>query len=228
MNRLTVIQTLIDQKKLKNYLEIGVFNGHVFFRVKTGSKIAVDPQFRFDTSRKIGKLFVNPYNLVNRYFEKTSDDFFRDDAPGLFEEKMIQISLVDGMHEYAYALKDVENILNYMTDDAVIVLHDCNPATKEMAISFDEWKAIDYNSKWNGDVWKAILHLRSLRSDVTAFVLDCDFGLGVVVKKKNDHPLPFTKADIDRFTYEDLAANRETWLGLKPANYFYEFFGVKP
>jgi len=35
MNRITVIRTLMRQKNLKNYLEIGVFNGHVFFRVRS-------------------------------------------------------------------------------------------------------------------------------------------------------------------------------------------------
>lgn len=31
MDRLAIIEILMKQKKLKIYLEIGVFNGHVFF-----------------------------------------------------------------------------------------------------------------------------------------------------------------------------------------------------
>lgn len=226
MNRLTVLKTLMQKKNLRNYLEIGVFNGHIFFRIRSSFKIAVDPDFAFDNSRKTGKLFLNPYNFYNQYFQKTSDDFFAQDAPEVFAQKKVELSLIDGMHEYEYALRDVENTLKYATEDVVIILHDCNPLTKEDACSFSEWKAREFTGTWNGDVWKAILHLRSLRRDLTAFVLDCDHGLGVVVKKKNEQPLPYTKEQIGRFTYEDFNANREKWLGLRPASYFNEFFGL--
>ena len=84
MDRITLVNELMTMKKLKNYLEIGVFNGRVFFRVKSTFKIAVDPSFAFDAIRKLGKLFINPYNLFNRYIEKKSDDFFSQDAAQLF------------------------------------------------------------------------------------------------------------------------------------------------
>lgn len=158
MNRVKLIQLLMKQKGLKNYLEIGVFNGHVFFRVKSTFKIAVDPEFKFDVLRKIGKTIINPYNIFNKYFLKTSDDFFKQNAPPLFQKNKIDIALVDGMHEYAYALRDVENILNYLSNDGVIIMHDCNPATKEAARTYEEWNKAGSTGQWNGDVWKAIVH----------------------------------------------------------------------
>jgi len=39
--------------------------------------------------------------------------------------------------------------------------------------------------------------------------------------------LAFTKGEIEKLTYEDLDANRNEWLDLKPAAYFYEYFGLK-
>ena len=51
MDREKVILQLMREKNLKNYLEIGVFNGHIFFRVKGNFKIAVDPEFRFSTGK---------------------------------------------------------------------------------------------------------------------------------------------------------------------------------
>jgi Methyltransferase domain len=215
------------QRHLKNYLEIGVLNGHIFFRIKSSFKVAVDPQFIFDNFRKAGKLVLNPYNLCNQYFEKTSDDFFALDAPRVFAKRKIELALIDGMHEYAFALRDVENTLHYGADRVVAILHDCNPLSKDAALSYVDFVARDMKGVWNGDVWKAILHIRSLRPDLTAFVLDCDHGLGFVVKKKNEAPLPYTAADIGRFTYEDLNANRDRWLGLQTAGYFYEFFGLQ-
>jgi hypothetical protein len=226
MNRLKVIRTLMRKKNLKNYLEIGVFNGHVFFRVSSTFKIAVDPEFKFDAVRKTGKLFTNPYNLYNKYIEKTSDAFFAEDAASLFSEKKVQVALVDGMHEYSFSLRDVENTLQYLSDDGVIIMHDCNPQAKEEAGTFEEWQ-IKGSGQWNGDVWKAIVHLRSLRNDVNVFVLDCDHGLGIITKAKPESKLSFSEEEIKKLSYEDLNANRKNFLGLKPASYFYEYFGLK-
>lgn len=226
MDRLAIIQLLMKKKKLNNYLEIGVFNGHIFFRIKSDFKIAVDPEFRFDTLRKAGKILLNPYNLYNRYYPKPSDDFFRDDAPALLANKTIDISLIDGMHEYDYALRDIENTVEYLSDNGVIIVHDCNPLTAESACSFAEWSARDFSGTWNGDVWKALLHIRSQRKDLTAFVLDTDHGLGIIVKKPADRVLDFSAHQIEHLSYADFDRNREEWLGLRPGNYLYEFFGV--
>jgi hypothetical protein len=216
----------MEQKKLKNYLEIGVFNGHIFFRIKSPFKVAVDPDFRFDGLRKLGKTILNPSNLSNQYFEKTSDAFFAEDAKRVFAGKKLEISLIDGMHEYAYALRDIENTLGYMGENGVIVVHDCNPLTKAAACSFAEWGARNYTDTWNGDVWKAIMYLRSVRKDVNAFVLDCDHGLGIVTYGKPEKMLPYTPEQIAGFTYEDFDKNRKEWVNLKPADYFYDYFGL--
>lgn len=227
LSRLSVIKALIGQKKMKNYLEIGVFNGHVFFRVPSTSKVAVDPEFRFDGWRKLGKTLIDPRNAFNKYFNLTSDDFFATAAPRLYNNRKIQLALVDGMHEYEFALRDVENTLNFAAEEVVIILHDCNPQTKQAASSFDEWKSANYAYQWNGDVWKAIVHLRSQRNDLTCFVLDTDFGLGVVVRKPAKQLLPLSTDQIRGLTYLDLDRNRKEWLDLRPADYFYEFFGIR-
>jgi hypothetical protein len=210
-------------KGLRNYLEIGVFNGGVFFRVKSTFKVAVDPEFAFDASRKIGKTIINPLNLFNHYFQKTSDDFFAKDAPALLGKNKVQLALIDGMHEYSFALRDVENTLKYLTEDGVIVMHDCNPQKKEHAGTYEEWRKKG-SGHWNGDVWKAIVHLRSYHDDINVFVLDCDHGLGIITKSKQEKKLSFTEKEIHAFTYEDFDAHRNEWLNLKDPSYFQEYF----
>lgn len=234
MDRLALIQLLMKKKKLRNYLEIGVFNGHIFFRIKSDFKIAVDPEFRFDALRKAGKILLNPTNLYNRYYRKPSDDFFREDAPALFSKNPINISLIDGMHEYDYALRDIENTVKYLSPNGVIIVHDCNPLTAESACSFAEWKERDFRGTWNGDVWKAILHIRSLRKDLNAFVLDTDHGLGVIVKKPANRapdlqtgPIPdFSPQEIKELSFAEFDRHRKEWLDLRPEDYLYEFFGI--
>jgi hypothetical protein len=226
-NRLYFINRLIRERKFVSYLEIGVFLGKVFFFVRAPRKIAVDPAFRFGFYRKFKRIFKEVSNLWAKFYEKTSDDFFATEAARLFARKKIGVCLVDGMHEYDFALRDVENALNYLQQDGVIIMHDCNPATPEEAISFEAWKSIDFKSNWNGDVWKTIVHLRSLRDDINVFVLDCDQGLGVVTFGKPEKKLNFTEQQIRSFSYEDLAANRKEWLNLKDPSYFFEYFHLK-
>lgn len=225
MNRLLAVRTLMSRKHLRHYLEIGVLTGGVFFRVSSGSKIAVDPAFAFGALRKIRKTIINPLNLFNRYYEKTSDEFFAVDAKTVFARHKVQLALIDGMHEYAFALRDVENTLNYLTDDGVILMHDCNPRMEEHAGTYQEHQKRGRGC-WNGDVWRAVVHLRSQRDDINVFVLDCDEGLGVITRGKPENRLSLTPQDIRSFGYADFEAHREQWLNLKPADYFYEYFGV--
>ena len=228
MDRRRVIQILMDAFNLKNYLEIGVFDARVFFKIKSKFKIAVDPEFKFSQWKKITRTVTNPFNLYNQYFEKTSDSFFADDAPELFQNDPVQIAFIDGMHEYAFALRDIENALQYLTDDGVIVVHDCNPQTKEAEVSFADWKKRNYIGTWNGDVWKSILHIRSNRKDVTAFVLDTDEGLGVITKKPDSNPLKLTPQQIEALTFDDFNKNRKEWLNLQPVDYLYKHFNLDP
>ena len=226
MNRLTVIKDLMKQRNLRDYLEIGVHTGYIFFRIKSTFKVAVDPGFEFGSMGTWNKAFNFPYNLYNKYFEITSDDFFLKHAKDVFKQTKPDIIFIDGMHEYQFALRDIENTLQYMPDNGVIVVHDCNPKSKEAGSSFKEFSENAYGGFWNGDVWKAILHLRCMRKDVNVFVLDCDHGLGIITKKTPESTLPFTQADIEKFDYDDFAKNREQWLNLKRPEYFYEYFKI--
>jgi hypothetical protein len=226
MDRQRVIQTLMDNFNLRNYLEIGVNDAHILFKIKSKFKIAVDPDFKFSSWKKFTRKFTNTYNIYNKYYEKTSDAVFAEDAPGIFKSDPLQLAFVDGMHEYGFALRDIENSLKYLTKDGAIVVHDCNPQTKEAEGSFADWKKRGYSGTWNGDVWKSILHIRSAHKDLTAFVLDADQGVGVIVRRPDNNSLNFTPQQIEALTFEDFDKNRREWLNLKPWNYFYEFFNL--
>jgi hypothetical protein len=227
MNRLFFLKKLFRKKKFSTYLEIGVFKGRVFFSVPAHNKIAVDPEFQFTTSKKIKKIFRRLSNLWAKFYEKTSDDFFANDAPSVFQKNKIDVCLVDGMHEYAFALRDIENSLKFLGREGIVFVHDCNPATKEASVNFEEYKNRGLTEDWNGDVWKAIVHLRSLRDDVNVFVLDCDQGLGVVTYGEPENKLKFTQEEINELTYEQLNENRKEWLNLKEPSYFFDYFGIK-
>jgi hypothetical protein len=227
VERQQVIQALIDKKEYKTYLEIGVLGGGVFFDIRCSRKIAVDPEFRFNWKGRLGETIRNPRNVAARYFEVTSDEFFAKKADDLFNRNKIDIALIDGMHEFDYVLNDVNNCLRHLSNNGVLVLHDCNPLTPDAEVPFEGWKARGFTGFWNGDVWKVIPYLRKYRPDLEVFVGDCDHGLGIIMKKGQSIRLTPT-SDIGReefrdLKYEDLAANREDILNLKPESYLLGF-----
>jgi hypothetical protein len=224
INRSTITQSLIDKYGFKTYLEIGVESGKNFFPIKAGRKIAVDPYLKFSPLKQFFKAIQYPANMNASYFRMESDRFFTEKADKVLQSTPLDICLVDGMHEYAYALRDTENCLNRLAANGVIIMHDCNPQTPEASYTWAQWNEHQCQGFWNGDVWKSIMHLRSLHRDINVFVLDADHGLGIVTRGAPENPLSFTQEQIERFTYADLAANRQEWLNLKPAEYFKEYF----
>jgi hypothetical protein len=228
LDRIQIIQSLIRVTKAKNYLEIGVSKGNCFLKIKAGYKIAVDPSFGINFEKKLKWLFRNSANFNNHYFEQTSNDFFANNH-SLLKRKNPKVVLVDGLHTYEQALEDVFNSLKFLEEGGVIVMHDCNPLTEAAGYRGESPKQVKslhlpgWNDVWNGDVWKAVVHLRSLNPELEVFVLDCDHGIGIVRKAPTTSRLNFDQAQIKNLSYADLNANRSQFLNLKPVEYFEEF-----
>ena len=222
MNRIDVIQQIIDHTGAQNYLEIGVSKGHSFLAIKARRKVAVDPKFMVSPRHKLKKIFRN---WRSRYYEMTSDDFFaKVKLPHGFD-----VVFIDGKHTYQQSLKDFENALSVLGQHGVILMHDCNPPDATMAhpaespahaasLGLPGW-----HGAWMGDVWKTICHLRSQRPDLRAFVLDCDCGLGIITRGAAGQVLKLAASELQQMDYEALASNRRQWLDLKPEGYFPEF-----
>jgi hypothetical protein len=159
----------------------------------------------------------------------TSDDFFTQEAPTVLKSRKLDVALIDGLHTYEQVMKDFDNCLQYLNPDGFILFHDCNPITREAAEYAHSPEEImkKYPGKtpeWNGDVWKAIVHIQALYSDIDIFVLDCDYGVGVarrsnsVVKNLN-----LTIEQIQKLNYDDLDRERIKLLNLKPVAFWSEY-----
>ena len=229
MDRLDVIQQIIDRIKAKTYLEIGVKKGKVFLNVKARKKIAVDPQIKINVKRKIKFLTKNFSNFFNEYYEMTSDRFFEKKSFRLTKLNGISVAFIDGLHTYEQSLRDIRNCLKFLKKDGIIVMHDCNPLSEAQAYPANSLEHAanscpsNWAGDWSGDVWKTVAFLRSSRKDLNIFVLDCDHGLGIITKGNSERPLEFSKAEIDQLSYEDLERNRVKILNLKTADYLQEF-----
>jgi Methyltransferase domain len=231
MLRTDVIQKIIDKKKALRYLEIGVNNGDNFFPIEISQKTAVDPSFAFSSARQTEWEAKNPANMAAKYITATSDDFFaKADAVDGFD-----VVFIDGLHTYEQSLQDVLNSLDKLNDNGVIVMHDCKPPhvaaaypaaslqAAEDAQKNEATKVAGWDGIWCGDVWKTICHLRSRRQDLRVFVLDCDFGLGIVMKGKPDNNLDLSTEQLNAMTYEDIFHGDGSLLNLKHENYLFEF-----
>jgi Methyltransferase domain len=226
VNRIKAVQQALDGRPRRVYLEIGVSHGAAFRRITADEKIAVDPAFKLSTrSRRLADAKAR----ATHYFETTSNAFFANET-GFLEQHAIDVALIDGLHTYKQVVRDVENTLRYLRDDGVIVLHDCNPANASIACpatSYADFRAQHRRRitlpPWSGDVWKAVVHLRSTRHDLRIAVLKCDFGVGIVRKGFPESRLPYSAAQIEALNYADLAADRERLLNLKPPAYLGEF-----
>jgi hypothetical protein len=231
MLRTDVIQKIIDKKKALRYLEIGVNNGDNFFPIEVAQKVAVDPSFAFSPERKIEWDAKNPYNAGAEYITATSDDFFAQAAA----TPPFDVVFIDGLHTYEQSLQDVLNSLDKLNDQGVIVMHDCKPPhlgaacpAKSLKEAEDmqnneETRIPEWTGEWCGDVWKTICYLRSYRKDLKVFVLDCDYGLGIVVKGKPDSDFDLSKETLAAMNYKEIINGEYKFLNLKDESYLFEF-----
>ena len=147
-----LINFLIKKYSYHAYLEIGVDDKHQNFdKIRAEEKIGVDP---------------NPSTLAD--FIMTSDDFFTQN------KKNFDIIFIDGLHHADTAYRDIINSLKFLNPKGIIVCHDMNPLNELSQ------KVPRETEKWNGDVWKAWVRLRSERSDLEMYVIDMDHGCGII------------------------------------------------
>ena len=187
IDRVFLLQLLIDNLNVDRYLEIGVFKGDCFLQLNVPRKICVDPHIQISFWNKIKSILRDSNNQNNQYIELTSDRYF-----DLYHDTLVneppQLVFIDGLHTFEQTLQDVLNVLNYLPENGVIVLHDCSPPTEVSATvgtSLEEaeknWLATHeggWTGSWCGDTWKVILFLKDNYPELHVSVLDFDFGLG--------------------------------------------------
>ena len=94
------------------------------------------------------------------------------------------VAFVDGEHERKQVARDVEDVMSVLSDDGYVLLHDCLPNWPPAA-AYPRPPGVTF---WNGEVYKAVLELRC-RDDLDLVVLDHDWGIAVVRKRRNPAPL---------------------------------------
>jgi len=222
-----VIQAAIAWRRARTYLEIGVGNVDTFCRIMAPRRLGVDP--------------VAPAELVCRerhqglvrFFAMTSDEFFARHGDVL-RDGGIDVAFIDGLHTHEQSLIDVRHCLEYLNERGLILVHDCNPTSEAMAAPASSYDEAASNSRsgsvveWTGDVWKTIVHLRASAEDLSVAVLDCDYGVGAIVKRPTRQRLSLGAETIRSWAYRDLEANRKELLNLQPPQLLFKMLGEGP
>ena len=123
-------------------------------------------------------------------------------------KETFDVIFIDGLHTADQVEIDISNALKFLNDQGYIVCHDMNPTSEAMQATPRR------KATWTGDCWKAWVRIRSSNSKLNMFVVDTDFGCGIIKKGKQEL---LTAEDL---TYTNLNNNRKEWLNLIPTKDF--------
>ena len=191
MTRTEIINYLIKKIEAESYLEIGVR----------------EPEGNFNKIVCKNKIAVDPVPLAPGIIALTSDAFFKQN------ESMFDVIFIDGLHVADQVERDIVNSLAVLNPGGYIICHDMNPTEELM-----QKVPIETTGAWTGDCWKAWVKLRSERDDLSMFVLNTDYGVGVIQRGYQET----ISLDGLKLTYDNLVLNRENWLNLINPNMLYE------
>ena len=107
-----------------------------------------------------------------------------DDISGCLRQireagERFDLIFVDSHHTYACSLRDLSAALALLVPGGVIVVHDCNPLTREAA-------APDFvPGAWNGESYRALIDLCLGNPRLDYFTIDIDEGCAVIMKPRS-------------------------------------------
>ncbi len=167
MDKHEFLSKLHEVLKPELYLEIGVQTGKSLVLSKCNS-IGIDPM----------PMINQKLEVYHNLFTMTSDNFFKTLANENITEP-IDLSFIDGMHLFEYALRDFINVEKYSTKNTVIVMDDIYPGHPAQAERDRRTRA------WTGDIWKLVAILKKYRKDLDIVTLDI-YPTGVMIVRNLD------------------------------------------
>ena len=184
--RTDIINMLFLNYNFKTYLEIGVRN----------------PNDNYNIINAAFKYGVDPNPNGKYTYNMTSDEFFKNHVG----EQKYDIIFIDGLHTYEQSYRDAINSTKHISEDGFIVMHDCNPPDEaNLNLESD-----------NGMVFKTIIRLKQELKDWCCFVIDEDFGCGILTRRKilENRSLDYNIDNIDNISWNYFNENRNELLQL--------------
>lgn len=201
-----VVQAALDLFDGPAYLEIGVFEGDTFHAARAGTKVAVDPAFRFD----VDAARADPSNAGARYHPLTSDDYFAsaESAAACFD-----VIFLDGLHHFDQTLRDLLNAIPRLKPGGVVIIDDVLPSSYgaslrelEDAAKFRRMtEAPDAPKAWMGDVYRLVFFIRDYLPAYRYATTADNHGMLLLWRGQRPHDVPpLTVEAIARQDYKDV------------------------
>ena len=157
---------LSKKRSTREYLEIGVANGHLLSKIVAKHAIGVDPYFNITANIAAYK------NRVSLY-QTTSDDFFSS-----AKDLKLDFAFLDGLHNFEFLLRDFYNTEMRCTESSLIGMHDCLPLNSSMmervqAQANAKSVGTPFANWYTGDVWKIVPILKKYRPELRIVCVDC-------------------------------------------------------
>ncbi|MEA5088407.1 class I SAM-dependent methyltransferase [Solidesulfovibrio sp.] len=150
LNTLECLRQVHQRIKPSSYFEIGVREGGSL-ALSGCQSIGVDPAFNILKGVKC------PVSL----YRMTSDEFFEKHGNELKERNAtFDLALIDGYHNFDFALRDFINLEKYTSKSSLILMDDVLPRNASEAVLKPSGGA------WAGDVWRIVACLQEFRSDL--------------------------------------------------------------
>ena len=135
-------------------------------------EIGIKQKLCFDFIKIKSKESLDINKTYNPTYVNKSDDFFKSIDS---QHKKWDIIFVDGDHEKNQVLKDINNSLKHLNKGGTVICHDMCPSNYK-----DLHPEACYNS------WEALAYLRKNNPNLEIYVIDTDYGVGVIKKGKQD------------------------------------------
>ena len=216
MEKLNILKMLINRvyyflfverfnKKLKLEFPPGIYRWDLLQHIidknnfKDYLEIGCDKNQSFSKIKIDNKIGVDP--IEGGTIRSTSDQFF-DQNKNKFD-----IIFIDGLHHYSQVLKDINNSIKILNKNGFILVHDCLPR------SLAQQAVPRYRASWNGDVWKAIVELRT-KSNLNIFTSQIDFGVAVIQISENKKLLKLDINDFSKLKFKDYYDNHKEFMNI--------------
>ncbi len=186
MNRVDLINDLLESRNLKTYLEIGVDDPNsTFNHIKAETKVGVDPyddgtgchQWNENNREKlIGKI-----DSGATFHKMTSDEYFEELDP----KDKFDIIFIDGLHIKQQVERDYKNALKHINrSNGLIIIDDICPNNE-----YETKTPPDVGQPWRGNVYEFWADMRG-RNQKFLMVACLELGVGVIdfSVKKNGTP----------------------------------------
>ena len=169
------------------------------YNFKDYLEIGCDKNQSFSKIKIDNKIGVDP--IEGGTIRSTSNQFFDQN------KKNFDIIFIDGLHHYSQVLKDINNSLKILNKNGFILVHDCLPR------SLAQQAVPRYRASWNGDVWKAIVELRT-KINLNIFTSQIDFGVAIIQISENKKLLKLDINNFNKLKFKDYYYNYKEFMNI--------------